>query len=135
MLLVRIACGRVFDKRLPLYLHPEFQQMLLLQAQQNLTQDQRKEQQKDKYRELLRKPENRSCPPGWHSQLGDDIPGRRRSKTELIINRSCQAFPAYRISYRLASALPKALSKEGQASLRTLDDLKDSDFKRMMTHF
>jgi hypothetical protein len=135
MLLVRIACGKVFDKRLPLNLHPEFQEMLLLQAQQNLTPDQRKKQQKDKYRELLRKPENRSCPPGWHSQLGDDISGKRKSRTELIINRSCQAFPAYRISYRLARALPKARSKEGQASLRTLDDLKGSDFHRMMTRF
>jgi beta-lactamase class A len=66
------------------------------------------------------------------AQLGEDISGERKSRTELIINRSCQAFPAYRISYRLASALPKALSKEGQASLRTFDDLKGSDFHRMM---
>jgi hypothetical protein len=131
MFLVRVACGKVFDTRQPLDLHPAFQEMLLLQDK-NLTPDQSKQQQREKFRELLRKPENRSCPPGWHSQLGDDIPGRRRSKTELIINRSCQAFPAYRISYRLASALPKALSKEGQASLRTFDDLKGSDFHRMM---
>jgi serine/threonine protein kinase len=133
MLLVRVACGKVFDKRRPLDLHPEFQEMLLLQDK-NLTPDQSKQQQREKLRELLRKPENRSCPPRWHSQLGDDISGRRKSKTELIINRSYQAFPAYRISYRLASALPKALSKEGQASLRTLEDLKGSDFDRVMNH-
>jgi serine/threonine protein kinase len=128
MFLVRVACGRVFDKRHPLKLHPEFQKMLLLQARQNLPMD----QQKDKFRELLRKPENRSCPPGWHSQLGHDISGERKSGTELVINRSCQAFPAYRISYCLARALPKALSNEGQASLRTFDDLKGSDFERSM---
>jgi hypothetical protein len=132
MLLVRVACGKVFDTRQPLDLHPAFQEMLL-QQDKKLTPDQSKQQRREKFRELLRKPENRSCPPGWHSQLGVDIPGRRKSKTELIINRSCQAFPAYRISYRLASALPKALSKEGQASLRTFDDLKGSDFHRMMT--
>jgi hypothetical protein len=130
MLLVRVTCGKVFDTRHPLKLHRELQALLLLQTQQNLTSDQKKQQKEAKFQELLRKPENRSCPPGWHSQLGEDISGERKSRTELIINRSCQAFPAYRISYRLARALPKALSKEGQVNLRTFDDLKSSEFHK-----
>ncbi len=129
MLLVRITCGKVFDRRHPLKLHRELQALLLLQTRPNLTSDQKKQQNKAKFQELLRKPENRSCPPGWHSQLGEDISGEHKSRTELIINRSCQTFPVYRISYRLARVLPKALPKEGQVNLRTLDDLKSSDFK------
>ena len=56
MLLVRVACGKVFDERHPLKLHPKFQEMLELQTQQNLTPEQTMQQQKDKFRELLRYP-------------------------------------------------------------------------------
>ena len=74
----------------------------------------------------------RSCPDGHHSQVGVDMSGRRKSKTEVVVNRSFQAFPAYRITYQLrpGAALPNPLSPEGRGALQTLDEYLASDFHR-----
>jgi hypothetical protein len=126
MLLVRVASGKQFP-RTPLNREPEYQQLLFQQAQQQLSREVKANQSKEKMRELLRKPANRSCPKGFHSQLGIDEGGGRKSKTELVVNRSYQCFPAYRITYRLNSALPKPV---GNPLLKTLDEYLASEFHR-----
>ena len=128
MLLCRVACGKVVE-RSPLTSSPEYQQLLLQQAPLQLSSEERARQCKDKKWELLRTPKNRTCPPGFHSQLGVDVPNGRKSKTEVVVNRSYQVFPAYRISYRLSRALPSPTGG-GRHDLRTLDDCKVSDFHR-----
>jgi len=128
MLLCRVACGKMAE-RPPLSSSSEYQKLLLQQAPLQLSKEERKRQSQDKIRELLRMPKNRTCPPGFHSQLGVDMPNARKSKTEIVVNRSYQAFPAYRISYRLSRALPSPVA-EGRRDLRTFDDYKSSDFHR-----
>ena len=46
-----------------------------------------------------------------------------------MVNKSYQAFPAYRITYSLCRALPCPI-KEGKEALQTLDDYKSSAFHR-----
>ena len=129
MLLVRVACGKPF-KRNPLQLSPEYQAFLLQLASQQLSAEERSKRQKDKTRELLRMPSNRSCPDAFHSQLGVDGSGSRKSKTEVVVNRNLQAFPAFRVTYRPGAALPDPLSKSGSGALKTFDDYTSSDFHR-----
>ena len=83
----------------------------------------------EKIRQLLRLPENRRCPRGMHSQLGHDISGQRKSDTEIIVTRSFQAFPAYRITYDLSDALPNPLG-QGKHELQTLGDYQASCFHK-----
>jgi hypothetical protein len=47
-----------------------------------------------------------------------------------VVNKSYQAFPAYRITYSLRCALPCPINKEGKEALQTLDDYKSSAFHR-----
>ncbi len=49
-------------------------------------------------------PTNRSCPDAYHSQLVVDISGIRKSKTEVVVNKNFQVYPAYRVTYRLGGA-------------------------------
>ena len=46
---------------------------------------------------------------------------------QLIVNKSYQAFPAYRITYNLNRQLPNPI-KEGKQALQTLDESKDTAF-------
>ena len=128
MLLVRVACGKIFE-RPPLHLSPEYQAFLQELGSQQVTTEHRKKLQQDKTRELLRMPENRSCPYGYHSQLGVDMSGSRKSKTEVVVNKNFQVYPAYRITYR-GGGLPDPLGREGKHSLKTFDEYKASDFHR-----
>ena len=75
-------------------------------------------------------PKNRSCPDGYHSQLGVDVPGGRKSKTEVVVNKNFQAFPAYLITYRPGPPLPDPLSSAGKGALKTFDDYIVSNFHR-----
>jgi hypothetical protein len=129
MLLVRVACGKIFE-RSPLHLSLEYQSLVQQLASQQLAPGHLKKLLQEKTRELLRKPENRSCPDGCHSQLGVDISGSRKSKTEVVVNRNFQVYPAYRISYRPGGALPDPLSRAGNDDLTTFDEYKGSDFHR-----
>jgi len=117
MLLCRVACGKVAD-RSTLTSSAEYQQLRQQQATQQLSDEEKSRQSKEKIRELLRMPKNRTCPSGSHSQPGVDLSHTRKSKTEIIINRSYQAFPAYRISYTLSRKLPHPLG-EGRQDLKT----------------
>jgi len=129
MLLVRVACGKI-HKREPLILSQDYQALLMQQAcQQNLSEDAKRRQLAEKIRQLLRLPENRRCPRGMHSQLGHDISGQRKSDTEIIVTRSFQAFPAYRITYDLSDALPNPLG-QGKHELQTLGDYQASCFHK-----
>jgi hypothetical protein len=129
MLLVRVACGKIFE-RTPLHLSPEYQAFLQELGSQQVTTEHRKKLQQDKTRELLRMPKNRSCPNGYNSQLGVDISGSRKSKTEVVVNKNFQVYPAYRITYRPGGGLPDPLGMEGKHSLKTFDEYKASDFHR-----
>ena len=123
MLLVRVACGRMYERE-PVELSPEYQAFVQGLGAQRLSSEHAEKLRRDKIRELLRKPSNRSCPDGHHSQVGVDMSGRRKSKTEVVVNRSFQAFPAYRITYQLehGAALPSPRSAEGKGALQTLDE-------------
>jgi len=129
MLLVRVACGKPF-KRNPLQLSPEYQAFLLQLASQQLSDEHKKKLRDEKTRELLRMPKNRSCPDGYHSQLGVDISGSRKSNTEVVVNRNFQVYPAYRITYRPGAALPDPISREGKEALKTFYECIDSDWHR-----
>jgi hypothetical protein len=129
MLLVRVACGKLF-KRNPLQLSPEYQAFLLQLASQQLSDEHKKKLRDEKTRELLRMPKNRSCPDGYHSQLGVDISGSRKSNTEVVVNRNFQVYPAYRITYRPGAALPDPISREGKEALKTFYECIDSDWHR-----
>ena len=126
MLLCRVACGKMAE-RTPLTSSPEYQQLRQQQALQQLSDEEKNRQCKEKTRELLRMPKNRTCPSGSHSQLGVDLSHTRKSKTEIIVNRSYQAFPAYRISYTLSRKLPNPLG-EGRQDLKTFEEYTASDF-------
>ena len=126
MLLCRVACGKIAE-RSTLTSSPEFQQLLQQQALQQLSDKEKSRQCKEKIRELLRMPKNRTCPSGSHSQLGVDLSHTRKSKTEIIVNQSYQAFPAYRISYTLSRKLPNPLG-EGRQDLKTFEEYTASDF-------
>ena len=127
MLLCRVACGKMVE-RSPLTSTPEFQQLLLQQAQQQISSEEKNRQCVDKLRELLRMPKHRTCPPGSQSQLGVES-HERKSKTEIVVNRSYQVFPAYRVSYTLRGALPNPLG-EGMRNLKTFEEYTASDFHR-----
>jgi hypothetical protein len=99
MLLVRVACGKIFE-RPPLHHSPEYQSLVQQLASQQLAPGHLKKLQQDKTRELLRMPTNRSCPDGYHSQLGVDISVSRKSKTEVVVNKNFQVYSAYRVTYR-----------------------------------
>ena len=129
MLLVRVACGKMLE-RAPLHLSREYQAFLQQLGSQHLSAEDRRKREKDKTRELLRMPSNRSCPDGYHSQVGVDVSGSRKSKTEVVVNRNLQAFPAFRVTYRLGAALPDALSRAGNEALKTLDEYTGSDLHR-----
>ena len=129
MLLVRVACGKMFQ-RSPLHLSQEYQAFLQQLASQQLSAEDRGKRQKEKTRELLRMPSNRCCPEAYHSQVGVDMSGSRKSKTEVVVNRNLQAFPAFRVTYRPGAALPDPLSKAGNGALKTFDDYTASDFHR-----
>jgi hypothetical protein len=129
MLLVRVACGKIFE-RPPLHHSPEYQSLVQQLASQQLAPGHLKKLQQDKTRELLRMPTNRSCPDGYHSQLGVDISGSRKSKTEVVVNKNFQVYPAYRVTYRPGGALPDPLSRAGKDALKTFDEYKASDFHR-----
>jgi hypothetical protein len=128
MLLVRVACGKIFE-RSPLDLSPEYQSFVEQLVSQQLAPGHLKKLKQDKRRELLRMPKNRCCPDGYHSQLGVDIGGKRKSKTEVVVNKNFQVFPAYRVTYRPGGALPDPL-KMGKGALNTFDEYKASDFHR-----
>jgi hypothetical protein len=100
MLLVRVACGKVFE-RPPLHHSPEYQSLVHLLASQQLAPGHLKEPKQDKTRELLRMPTNRSCPDGYHSQLGVDISGNRKSKSQVVVNKNFQVLRAYLPAYRV----------------------------------
>jgi serine/threonine protein kinase len=129
MLLVRVACGKIFE-RLPLHHSPEYQSFVQQLASQQLASGHRTKCLQEKTRELLRLPKNRSCPDGYHSQLGVDISGDRKSKTEVVVNKNFQVYPAYRVTYRPGGALPDPLSRAGNDALKTFDEYKASDFDR-----
>ena len=129
MLLVRVACGKVFE-RAPLQLSQEYQAFEVKLASQQLSIEHKKKLRKEKLRELLRMPKNRSCPDGYHSQLGVDMSGSRKSKTEVVVNKNFQVYPAYRITYSPGAALSDPLGKEGRESLKTFDEYIDSDWHR-----
>jgi hypothetical protein len=130
ILLVRVACGKIFE-RPPLHLSPEYQAFLQELGSQQVTTEHRKKLQQDKTHELLRMPKNRSCPDGCHSQLGVDMSGSRKSKTEVVVNRNFQVYPAYRITYCVGdTALPDPLRRAGNDALKTFDEYKASDFHR-----
>jgi len=129
MLLVRVACGKVFERE-PLDLSPEFQTFVQQQASQQCSPEHLKKLRQDKRRELLRMPKNRSCPDGYHSQLGVDMSGSRKSHTEVVVNKNFQVFPAYRITYRTGVALPDPLRREGKVFLKTLHEHTASDWHR-----
>jgi hypothetical protein len=82
--LVRVACGKIFE-RSPLHLSLEYQFFVQQLASQQLAPGHLKKLQEEKTREFLRMPKNRSCPDGCHSQLGVDISGSRKSKTEVTM--------------------------------------------------
>ena len=126
---MRVACGNPF-KRNPLQLSPEDQAFLLQLASQQLSDEHKKKLRDEKTRELLRMPKNRSCPDGYHSQLGVDISGSRKSNTEVVVNRNFQVYPAYRITYRPGAALPDPISREGKEALKTFYECIDSDWHR-----
>ena len=126
---MRVACGKPF-KRNPLQLSPEYQAFLLQLASQQLSDEHKKKLRDEKTRELLRMPKNRSCPDGYHSQLGVDISGSRKSNTEVVVNRNFQVYPAYRITYRPGAALPDPISREGKEALKTFYECIDSDWHR-----
>ena len=126
---MRVACGKVFE-RAPLHLSPEYQAFVQQLASQQLSVEHKKKLREEKTRELLRMPKNRSCPDGYHSQLGDDKSGRRKSHTEVVVNKNFQVFPAYRITYRPGAALPDPLSREGREFLKTLHEYTASDWHR-----
>jgi len=126
MLLCRVACGKMVE-RSPLTSSLEYLQFVQQSALLKLSSEERKRQSQDKIRQLLRCTKNRTCPPGFHSQIGIDMTHTRKSKAEVVVSRSYQAFPAYRISYRLSCALAHPL-KEGRHDLHTLDDYTSSDF-------
>jgi hypothetical protein len=109
ILLVRVACGKIF-KLPPLHLSLEYQAFLQELGSQQVTMEHRKKLQQNKMRELLRMPKNRSCPDCCHSQLGVDMRGSRKSKTEVVVNRNFQVYLTYRITYR-GGALPDPLRR------------------------
>jgi len=127
MLLCRVACGKMAE-RSPLTSSAEYQHLLLQQATQQLSGEEKSRQRKDKRRELLRMPKNRTCPPRCHSQLGVESYDRK-SKTKIIISRSYQTFPAYRISYTLICTLPDPFDQDRQ-DLKTFEEYTASDFHR-----
>jgi len=129
MLLCRVACGKMAE-RPPLQSSSEYQEFLKRPSLLQLSSEERKRQCQDMVRRLLRMPKNRTCPSGSHSQLGVDITHTRKSKTEVVVNGSFQAFPAYRISYRLSRALPDPRQGDSRTNLRTLDEYKASDFHK-----
>ena len=129
MLLCRVACGKMAE-RPPLESSPEYQEFIKQAALLQLSSEERKRQCQDMFRRLLRMPKNRTCPSGSHSQLGVDMTHKRKSKTEVVVNGSFQAFPAYRISYRLSCALPDPRQGDSRTNLRTLDEYKASDFHK-----
>jgi len=79
-------------------------------------------------------PTNRSCPDGYQSQLGVDISGSRKSKTEMVVNKNFQVYPACRVTYRPGGALPDPLSTAGKDALKTFDEYKVSDLHREAQH-
>jgi hypothetical protein len=97
---------------------------------QQLSAEDRRKRENDKTRELLRMPSHRNCPDGCHSQVGVDVSGNCNSKTEVVVNRNLQACPAFRVTYRLGAALPDALSRAGNETLKTLDECTGSDLHR-----
>jgi hypothetical protein len=129
ILLVRVACGKVFE-RAPLQRSPEYRAFVQQLASQQLSVEHKKKLREEKTRELLRMPKNRSCPDGYHSQLGVDISGSRKSKTEVVVNKNFQVYPAYRITYSPGPALSDPLSREGNAALKTFDEYIASDWHR-----
>jgi hypothetical protein len=131
MLLVRVACGSIYE-RSPLELSPGYQAFVQGLGAQRLSPEHKEKLRRDKIRELLRMPSNRSCPEGHHSQVGVDMSGNRKSKTEVVVNRSFQAFPAYRVTYQLepGAALPSPLRPEGKGALKTFDEYLASGFHR-----
>ena len=129
ILLVRVACGKIFERK-PLHLSLEYQTFVQQLALQQLPDEHLKQLRKEKTRELLRMPKNRCCPDGYHSQLGVDVPGGRKSKTEVVVNKNFQAFPAYLITYRPGPPLPDPLSSAGKGALKTFDDYIVSKFHR-----
>jgi hypothetical protein len=133
MLLVRVACGKIFE-RPPLHQSPEYKSFVQKLASQQLDPGHQKELLQDKMRELLRMPKIRSCPDGYHSQLGVDISGNRKSKTEMVVNKNFQVYPAYRVTYRPGGALPDPLGRSGKDALKTFDEYKASDFHREAQH-
>ena len=124
---MRVACGKVFE-RAPLQLSPEYQAFVQQLASQQLSVEHKKKLREEKTRELLRMPKNRSCPDGYHSQLGVDISGSRKSKTEVVVNKNFQVYPAYRITYSPGAALSDPLLKEGKEALKTFDEYIASDW-------
>ena len=92
---------------------------------QQLSDEHRGKLRQDKTLEVLRMPKYRSCPDGFHSQLGVDMSGSRKSKTEVVVNKNFQVFPAYRITYRPGRALPDP-ARAGKEALKTFDEHKAS---------
>ena len=127
MLLVRVACGKVFERE-PLHLSPEYKASARQIASQQLSDQHKKKLREEKMCELLRRPENRCCPDGYHSQLGVDRSGNRKSKTEVVVNTNFQVYPAYRITYSPGAALSDPLLKEGKEALKTFDEYIASDW-------
>ena len=99
MLLVRVACGRMYERE-PVELSPEYQAFVQGLGAQRLSSEHKSKLRRDKIRELLRSRATGAARTAT-SQVGVDMSGRRKSKTEVVVNRSFQAFPAYRITYQL----------------------------------
>ena len=126
MLLVRLACGGVAEQT-PLSCDPKFQRLLQHHATSQLSKEDKDKERKHKMHELLRMRENRRAPAGMHSRIGVDIRAKRKSRTEIIVNHSYQAFPAYRISYQLSQEYADPLG-QGSKDLCSFDDYKSSPF-------
>jgi hypothetical protein len=113
---VRVACGKVFERE-PLEHSEEYQAFVQQLASQQLSDEHLKKLRQDKTRELLRMPKNRSCPDGYHlshhSQLGDDKSGRRKSHTEVVVNKNFQV--SRRIESRTARGRPCLIRSAGRA--------------------
>jgi hypothetical protein len=112
-----------------IHIYAEYQTWVQQLASQQVSEEHIKKLRQDKMRELLRMPKNRSCPDGFHSQLGVDVSGSRKDKTEVVVNKNIQVYPAYRITYSPGAALPP-LSREGKSLLKTFDEYIASDWHR-----
>ena len=113
MLLVRVACGKMLE-RAPLHLSREYQAFLQQLGSQHLSAEDRRKREKDKTRELLRMPSNRSCPDGYHSQVGVDVSGSRKSKTEVVV----RTFRPFRPSASRIGWVPPCLMRSAGLATR-----------------